>query len=88
MPNEPTPQQRMAEIEASRTQGNVSSYDGMWLFDRCRKLESQSADMAMLIRRLCNVTPRMKKHDDALDYLHRNGMGGSILRESEAGYGD
>ena len=46
---------------------------------------ARADDMALLIRRLCRV---VAKHDasntiraQALDYLHRKGLGGSPLRE-------
>ena len=47
---------------------------------------ARAEDMAMLIRRLCRV---VGKHDanntvraQALDYLHRKGLGGSPLKEA------
>lgn len=48
-------------------------------------------DLAMLIRRLCRVVARHDANNtvraQALDYLHRKGLGGSPLREQAPNIG-
>lgn len=47
---------------------------------------ARTEDMVMLIRRLCRVVARHDANNtvraQALDYLHRKGLGGSPLREN------
>lgn len=47
---------------------------------------ARTEDLAMLIRRLCRVVARHDANNtvraQALDYLHRKGLGGSPLKEN------
>jgi hypothetical protein len=52
-----------------------------------RRIIMQVDDMAVLMRRLCRVVARYEANNtvraQALDYLHRKGLGGSPLRDNK-----
>jgi len=45
-----------------------------------RNLKSMVGDLAMLVRRLCRQRVSDKTREQALDYIKRKGLEGSILR--------
>jgi hypothetical protein len=53
---------------------------------RSTECSARTEDLAMLIRRLCRVVARHDANNtvraQALDYLHRKGLGGSPLKEN------